>query len=107
LKSISLGIFSVVLLQSCAGSSHETLNPKHIETPEFPPLARAARIMGEVKLSLTIDADGHVKSVNAMTNDAGEKPNPILQKYCEGNISKWTFSKPSHTPFFARDDVRL
>lgn len=93
-----LASFSLLLIQSCCGRASEKVNPKHIETPQFPPLARTARIAGEVDVRLTIEANGNVVSVEAIRNKAGNMPHPLLEQYCEENVRKWTFSKPSRPP---------
>ena len=93
-----LASFSLLLIQSRCGRASEKVNPKHIETPQFPSLARTARTVGEVNLRLTIDANGNVVSVEAIRNKAGNVPHPLLEQYCEENVRKWTFSKPSRPP---------
>jgi hypothetical protein len=42
----------------CLGQTQPAICPKHIESPTYPQLARATRIMGEVRLSVTVDAEG-------------------------------------------------
>jgi TonB family protein len=70
---------------SCSGHAPEVLSPKHIETPAYPVLPRVARIMGKVKLALTIDADGNVKSAEATTDNSGHK---LLVESAIQNVKK-------------------
>jgi hypothetical protein len=58
-----------------------------------------ARIAGKVELTLTIDADGKVRSAEATRDKSGYKPHPLLEAGAIANVEKWTFSKPSHAPF--------
>jgi outer membrane biosynthesis protein TonB len=53
----------------------------------------------EVTLTLTIDADGKVKSVEATTSHPENKFIELLANYAVQNIQKWTFSKPASAPF--------
>jgi TonB family protein len=59
---------------------------RHISTPQYPPLARQARIEGSVVLNLDIAENGEVVSVvgsgHNMLRDAAEK-----------NISQWVFCR--------------
>jgi len=77
----------------CFAQSQQPLPPRHIETPHFPPAARAANITGSVSLSVTIDADGHVMKVEAMT---GPK---LLQTAAAENLQHWAFAKPPTAPY--------
>jgi TonB family protein len=77
----------------CLAQSQQPLYPRHIETPHFPPAARAANVTGSVSLNVTIDADGHVIKVEATT---GPK---MLQTAAAENLQHWTFAKPQTAPY--------
>lgn len=85
----------VLLTASCLG---QTLLPKHIETPIYPPLARIARIQGTVTLKVTIDADGNVERAE-VANDAARPIASVLQESAIDNMQHWTFEKPPSAPF--------
>jgi hypothetical protein len=52
--------------------------------------------MGKVKLVMTIDGDGNVKSAEATRDNSSHK---LLVESAIQNVKKWTFSRPSHAPF--------
>jgi len=85
----------VLLTTSCLG---QTLLPKHIETPIYPPLARIARIQGTVTIKVTIDADGNVTKAE-VANDAAHPIAAVLQESAIDNMQHWTFEKPPSAPF--------
>jgi TonB family protein len=58
---------------------------KDIVVPNYPPLARMARLQGSVSVDIEISADGKVVSAKATGGD------PILQRAAEKNIRLWTF----------------
>ncbi len=57
--------------------------------PLYPPLARQARIEGEVRVRITTDGES-VKDANAETGP------PLLRKVAEENVRTWKFA--AHTP---------
>jgi TonB family protein len=75
------------------GQTQTAICPKHIETPEYPPLARQTRLMGEVVLSVTIDADGRVERVTAVVGSAHTKKSAVTR-------SNLSFSSATMTPPF-------
>jgi len=58
----------------------------HLQSPNYPRLARIARIEGAAKLMVTIGESGKVISVKGVSG------NPILQSAAEENIREWTFN---------------
>jgi TonB family protein len=84
-----------LLAGACFGQASGPLCPKHIETPVYPPIARAAHLTGETLLLLTIDADGGVKEVKA----ASSNTSAVLSESALGNIRHWTFVKPPIAPY--------
>jgi TonB family protein len=68
----------------CAAQS---IIPRHIESPEYPRLAMAARIQGKVLLTVRIAVDGKVVSATASTGHA------LLREYAEKSVKSWVFNE--------------
>jgi len=94
-KSIVVSLLLLVATVSFA-QTQPAICPRHIETPEYPPLARVTRLMGEVVLSVTIDADGKVQHVTAT---AEKQKQQLLQNSAIDNMQHWTFTKPPFAPY--------
>jgi TonB family protein len=90
------GFLILVVTLSCMGQTQQSLCPKHIETPAYPPIARTAHVSGIVALTLTIDADGKVSDVTVTNED--EPFVKLLEKSAVSNIRLWTFTKPQSAP---------
>lgn len=80
---------------SCMG---QTVCPKHIETPAYPPVAAAARVQAKVTLRVTLDGEGNVTKAE-VADDLAHRANRILQESAIDNIRRWTFEKPPSAPF--------
>ena len=50
-------------------------------------------------LTVTIDANGSVKHVEAATDNPVAQAHPLLQKYAIENMQQWTFAKPPSAPY--------
>jgi TonB family protein len=98
---VRLPLFGMALwlVGGCSLNSHPPLCPRHIETPIYPSLARQVRITGKITLTVTMDADGTVKNVEASTNDPRREKFPILQKSAIENMQHWTFARPPFAPY--------
>jgi len=96
-----LGLFGFLIWRTagCSANTRQPLRPKHIETPDFPSVARAAHVKGKITLTIAIDADGGVKSVVMPPDNPLERAHLLLQKYAIENIRHWTFAKPSSAPY--------
>ena len=81
------------------GQTQPAICPKHIETPQYPRLARQTRMLGEIALSVTIDADGRVENVKALSGGGKPKPSQFLQNAAVENMQHWTFTKPPFAPY--------
>jgi TonB family protein len=57
--------------------------------PVYPELAKRMRVSGEVKLEVTVDADGKVKAAKAVSG------NHILGEAAEEAVRKWKFESGS------------
>jgi TonB family protein len=95
MKQTMFGCGLLWLATSCFG---QTLCPKHIETPIYPPLARVARIQGNVTLKVTIDANGNVYNVE-VADDPAHQAREMLVQSASNNMMRWTFEKPPAAPF--------
>ncbi len=85
MRRLMLGGLVLWLTASCFGQS---LCPRHIEMPAYPPEAAIGALQGKVTLTVTVDTDGNVKKVDALS-DTG-----LLQKSAIENMRHWTFEKP-------------
>ena len=74
---------------------------KHIEVPDYPPMARAARVQGEVKLHVQLGPDGRVVSAEAVSGP------PILADAARANIKTWLFESPGHGELDVSYEFRL
>lgn len=64
----------------------------HRVVPEFPPLARQMNISGKVKIEVTVEPDGHVKSTHAVGGS------PLLVEAGTQALKNWKFeSGPKET----------
>jgi len=81
-----------------SGPTATLLNPEKYplakyEAPQYPPLARMARIQGKVTVEVTVDGTtGSVAHAHATSG------HPLLQKAAEQAASEWKF-QPSDTNF--------
>lgn len=78
----------------CLGQTQPPICPKHIESPTYPPLARQARLMGEVTLSVTVDAEGKVQHVMALPGSANRQAPKLLRDSAVENMQQWTSILP-------------
>ena len=66
--------------------------PVHVESLDYPPLARAARIEGDVVVEVWLNAEGRVQIVDGGRLDAnGLLTNPMLTQEAFDNVRKWRF----------------
>ncbi|MFZ0634548.1 MAG: energy transducer TonB [Candidatus Acidiferrales bacterium] len=93
---MGFGCLLVWLAAACFGQGHEALCPRHVEPPVYPQIARVAHVTGNVVLSVTIDADGHVTNAEATNQD---KFVALLKPGSIENIRHWTFAKPPFAPY--------
>jgi TonB family protein len=88
-KTLLLSALSTVLFwfvfPGYAMGQKENACVKHIVTPDYPLLARQARLEGIAKVEIDIADDGTVLSAKAAS------PSEILSRAAEGNIKEWTF----------------
>jgi hypothetical protein len=91
------GFLSLWLAGASSAQARQPLYPKHIESPSYRPIAKAAHVHGEVTLATTIDADGRVSEVKDATN-FNQTPSGLLQISAIENLRLWTFEKPSLAP---------
>ena len=92
MRKVIVGSLVLWLTGSCFG---QTICPRHIETPIYPPIALIARVQGTVTLAATIDADGKVTNAEAIE----PLGHPKLQQSAIESMLHWTFEKPPSSPF--------
>jgi hypothetical protein len=98
MRNPALGILLLWLAGVSFGQTEQALCPRHIEAPEYPPIARTAHLSGSVTLIVTIDQDGNVKSAEAVTGESITQVPTPLRKYAAENMMHWTFAKPASAP---------
>jgi TonB family protein len=70
---------------------------KSFDTPRYPPLARQARIQGEVRLEFFVNHNGDVVAVNLLSG------HPMLAPAATETVKTWKFQFPKNSPL---DDQR-
>ena len=75
----------LALLLFTASPQEQQRFPVHVESLEYPLVARNARITGDVVIVAEIDAGGHVSIPSAPTG------HPLLSKAAEENVKTWRF----------------
>ena len=85
LSTTALLLLLTLLSVSGQETQKRNITVQKYVAPEYPTLAKQARIAGGVTLLLRINADGTVASVEAETGHA------ILQKPAEDNVKQWRF----------------
>jgi TonB family protein len=98
-RKIALGFLLFCMSEAGFGQTQGALCPRHIETPVYPQIAHTAHVTGKITLTVTIDADGKVKQVEAAGGNSAEQKHPILRKYAVENMQHWTFVKPPSAPY--------
>jgi len=91
-------VFPILLALAAASFGQEprttvSICVKHIETPIYPPIARAAHVVGKVELKLTIDAAGRVTDTHIV------RGTPLLASSAQASAQHWTFSPPPSPPY--------
>src|SRR5690242_15360424 len=82
MKGLSLCLL-VLASATCGGA--QVLCVRHLVVPEYPRLARMARLQGAVTVAIKIDTQGSV--VSAKASGASK----LLQRAAEQNVRQWTF----------------
>jgi TonB family protein len=98
-KQTALGCLLLCSAAACFGQGSEALCPRHMEAPDYPPIARSAHVTGKITLTVTIDAEGRVENVDATAEDPRQRAHPLLQRYAIENMRHWTFAKPPAAPY--------
>jgi TonB family protein len=80
-----LSCLYLLLLAFVPRPGPEVLVVRRVVVPEYPPLARMARLQGSVTVDVEINGKGEVVSARASGGD------PILQRAAEGNARLWTY----------------
>lgn len=87
-------IWSCILIVCCGVWGQELpaqIGLMSFLAPEYPAVARQARIQGEVRLGLTVGSDGKVASV-----DSSSGPE-ILVASAKANVLRWSYTSVGHS----------
>ncbi len=86
LRAAALGLLLSLALPARAGDERAV---KTRVSPIYPEIAKRMKISGEVKLEVTVDADGKVKDAKAVSG------NHVLGQAAEDAVRKWKFESGS------------
>jgi len=85
---------AVIVFCALAGSAfgQALLEPTLISAglPRYPPIARLAKIQGEVKVNFTLNSKGEIVSATAVSG------HPMLKGAAEENVKTWRFELPKN-----------
>lgn len=82
---------ATTLLVSLACVSHASCQATHLESPQYPNLARHSLIQGVVTVRAHLDSTGAVISTEVLGG------NPLLAEEAKQNLSHWTFAPGQET----------
>jgi TonB family protein len=90
MKPLLASILAVLAVAVSGMAAPELPEPRlsFSQMPQYPPLARAARIEGSVKLNFLVDDKGNVASVEAMSG------HPMLKSAAADIVKSWRFDLP-------------
>lgn len=77
----------LLMLTAAATTQERKVGVEKFEVPKYPPIARAARIFGQVQLLIEVAADGRVISAKL-----AKGAHPILSDAALENVKHWKFS---------------
>jgi len=83
---------SISFARSVSYSLNELPTVVAAVAPILPPIARQARVEGDVKVEVKIDENGSVQSTKVMSG------HPLVSKASETAAKKWKFSSLGHEP---------
>src|SRR5438105_3360540 len=81
---------TLLLLMATAASARSLPEPrlKSAGLAQYPPIARLAKIQGEVKVEFVLNSSGEPISVTAISG------HPLLKGAAEENVKTWRFELP-------------
>jgi len=92
---------SVVVL--VAGPSPKDICVVHWKSINYNPVARGARLQGDVRLEVSVGPDGKVSDVKVLPSDASK----LLQDEAVKNMNEWTFNTGDERSFDIVYEFRL
>ena len=92
---------SIVLL--VAGYSPKDICVVHWKSINYNPVARQARLQGNVRLEVSVGSDGKVSEVRVLPSDAHK----LLQDEAVKNMNEWTFNAGEKRSFGIVYEFRL
>ena len=84
--AVASTIFTVVTTRSVLASEERVIVTKAVAPSHYPPVARAARMEGKVKVDIKINTTGNVTAAN------GVEGHKLLQKVSEAAAVNWKFA---------------
>jgi TonB family protein len=81
-------VLLALLILGFGGVCGQTAVPDHLPELKYPPIARAARVQGDVVISFRVTADGGTTDVLAASGPA------MLQGIAIDNVKAWRFNEP-------------
>jgi len=87
LSACIFAVLALLCLPRTTSSEDPELGFLSAQLPMYPPLARTAHVVGEVKMAFVIDPSGSVISVEILSG------NSMLRKEAEKNVRTWKFQK--------------
>ena len=96
MKLISCLVAVIVCWTALPEESIRAVGIQSLRVPEYPVVARQARITGEVHLTITVEPSGKVVAIKSASGP------DILVKYAKNNIVRW-----SYTPLVKQTDVEV
>lgn len=85
----------------CYGGTNGTFCVTHVESLDYPRVARAAHVDGTVVIRLLVGADGHVKAATKVSGP------DVLAQAAKANALKWVFKTDRQRNLDVRYEFRL
>ena len=89
-----------LLASQSVGWAAEKVCVVSMTVPDYPPLARMARVQGSVRVEVEIDSTGKVVSAEPVYPPGAPKGLKLLGPHAAKNVSTWQFSVPTDEKTF-------
>lgn len=88
-------VILTLLMGCCLGSQASERNVLRVVSMEYPALAVAARMQGEITVECTIDAEGHVVAAKVIrvSGRLANRRLSLLEEAAVENVREWQFQK--------------
>src|SRR5512147_2553624 len=88
-SEVTLKAFLLSLFWTISSYASNEACVLHLVVPQYPHLARSARLQGSVQVEVEVGTDGRV------TSAAGSGAHKLLVQAAEQNVRQWIFSSPT------------